>query len=232
MNAQRILLVSLLVSVLLLAASDSIADSIASTGHDVPYLTQSEDNPSLFLPFINYGYPSSHITSVQVPFDEYPDGTPITEDTILSGDEFQEKGILLAGAPEGDYCSDATAAAILVTPHHVGFIEFTFLTSSFSEEPPGCHAVAIEIRFLDPAREVNLVFAGSSSIYTLSAYDSEDKLLGTTHQESVVGEGAVDIQFRSDRSNIERITFGREASITAVKELRYEKEIPAAIGMP
>ncbi|MCP4165442.1 MAG: hypothetical protein GY759_06060 [Chloroflexi bacterium] len=235
MNAQRTLLVSLLVSLFLLAGSDSIADiiadSIASTGHDAPYLTLPEDSHSLFLPFINYGYPSSHIISVQVPFDEYPDGTPITADTILSGDEFKAKGILLAGAPQGDYCSDATAAAILVPPHHVGFIDDTFLTSSFPVEPPGCHAVAVEIRFIEPVREVKLVFYGSSSIYTLTAYDATDTVVGAAHQESVVGEGTVDIQYVSDLSNIHRITFGREASITAVKELHYKKDTSLTIDL-
>ena len=47
-----------------------------------------------------------------ISFETLPDGTPINTDLFLAGNEYSSRGLLLAGAPETSYCSDATLAAI------------------------------------------------------------------------------------------------------------------------
>ncbi len=158
---------------------------------------------------------------VRVAFDRYPDGTPIIADTILNGDEFSAAGILLAGAPTDSYCADATSTAILVPPHHVGGLDFTFLTSSRSDTSLGCNAVAVEITFEEAVSEVTVVFGGASVEYVLTAYDGADNELGVATQSAEVGAGVFDVTFDSGISNIKRVTFGHETAITAVTEVRY-----------
>ena len=155
-------------------------------------------------------------------FDRYPDGTLITADTLLDGDEFMSLGIRVAGAPETSTCEDATSAAILVPPHHVGSIDFTFLTSSTPAEL-GCHHVPVEITFVEAVREVTLVFAGPSVVFTVKAYDQADDLLGTADQEAVLYGGTFEVSYASAGTDIARITFGSEGVTTAVKELRFAR---------
>jgi hypothetical protein len=155
-----------------------------------------------------------------VVFDHYPDGTPVTTDTILDGDEFLALGIRLAGAPESSYCEEATAAAILVPPHHIGGVDFTFLTSSQPDRLV-CSAVPVEIRFVGAARKVMLIFAGSTDIHTMRVYEQSGSLLGEVYQSAVWGEGTFEVSYTSSSADIARLTFGRETSTTIVKELRY-----------
>ena len=158
--------------------------------------------------------------STTVVFDHYPDGTPVTTDTILNGDELLSLGIRVAGAPESSYCGEATAAAILVPPHHIGAADFTFLTSSRPDRL-ACHAVPVEISFVQAARKVMLIFAGSTDIHTMRVYDQSGSLLGEVYQPAVWGEGTFEVSYTSGSADIARITFGRETSTTIVKELRY-----------
>jgi hypothetical protein len=160
--------------------------------------------------------------SVRIDFDALPDGTPITTDRILEGDEFLSQGIHLAGAPESSYCADATVAAI----HHPGpsgGITFNYLTTARPDNIVACNTIPVAITFSSPVRRVTLTFAGASVTYRLKAYDSAGRLLGSVDREAVFNAGTFEVTFSSGSANIHRITFGREAAITAVKEVYYER---------
>jgi hypothetical protein len=155
-----------------------------------------------------------------VVFDHYPDGTPVTTDTILKGDEFLSLGIRLAGVPESHYCPNATSAAILVPPHHIGAVNFTFLTSS---EPDrlACKEVPVAISFEQDMRKVALVFAGTTGTHIMEVYDRSGSMLGAIYPSAVWGGGTFDAIYTSANRDIARVTFGRSGSTTIIKELRY-----------
>ncbi len=189
-------------------------------------VASGETDPALvdpiltYIPFVGSEYWSG---GTQISFDRYLDGTPVTQDTILNGDEFSAAGILLAGAPTGSYCAAATATAIQTPPHSVGGIDFIFLTSSRPDTSVGCNAVAVEITFLEEVSEVTIVFGGATTEYILTAYDGDDNVLGTATQTAEMGAGTFDVTFSSGTANIKRVTFGHELAITAIKELRYSR---------
>jgi len=178
-----------------------------------------EDASSTYFPLIGSGFMSGGF--VRVPFDRYLDGTPVTADTILTGDEFSDVGILLAGAPTGSYCSEATTTAILVPPHSVGGIDFTFLTSSRPDTSLTCSSVPVEIMFLESVSEVTIVFGGAAVEYVLTAYDADDNALGSDTQTAEMGAGTFDVTFSSGTSDIKRVTFGRELAVTAITEVIF-----------
>lgn len=176
------------------------------------------------LGMILFAVPEEPAPSVaHITFDALPDGTPITSERILDGDEFITQGILLAGAPESTYCAEATATAIRGAGRYSG-ITFHFLTPAMADDIDMCNGIPIEITFTEPVRQVTLTFTGASVVYSLKAYDNEGELLGVNETEAVFGAGETfDATFRSPRANISRITFGRTTAITAITEIYYER---------
>jgi hypothetical protein len=158
-------------------------------------------------------------SGVHIVFDALPDGTLISSDLILNGDEFLSKGIRLDGAPEGTYCSDAVAAIRCSGTYHK---DFNFLTTSRPDNVKSCNGVPVAIIFESQVRHVTLTFAGASTTYTMKAYDSAGTLLGTVEQDAVLGD-TFEVTFSSTSANINRVTFGRAAAVTAIKEIYYER---------
>jgi hypothetical protein len=156
-------------------------------------------------------------SGVHIVFDALPDGTPISSDLILNGDEFLSKGIRLEGAPEGTYCSDAVAAILCSEPRK----NFNFLTTARPDNVRACHTVPVAIIFGKQVHLVTLIFAGASTTYTMKAYDSAGNLLGTVEQDALVDGGTFEVTF-SSKSDINRVTFGRELALTAIKEIYYD----------
>jgi hypothetical protein len=150
-----------------------------------------------------------------VTFDVFPDGTPITADTILSGDEFAEKGVLLAGAPESSYCASGTSAAIRTSQGR------NYLSTSEPDNVNRCSGVPVAITFIKSVLRVDLVFAGASVTYTMKVYDTSGALIGTVNQDAVVGGELFEVSFTSASANISRVTFGRQLAVTLVNEIRY-----------
>jgi len=161
-------------------------------------------------------------SAARISFDAFPDGTAVTGERILGGDEFVAAGILLAGAPEESYCAGATATAIRGSGRYGG-ISFYFLTTAMPDEIDKCNGVPVEITFTEPVRQVTLTFAGASQMYTLKAYDDEGKLLGSSETEAVFGGGTFEAAYSSKQADISRVTFGRPLALTAVKEISYER---------
>jgi hypothetical protein len=157
----------------------------------------------------------------RITFDRFPDGTPITPERFLTGDEFLSKGIRLAGAPEASYCSEATATAIRPAGTYGG-VTFPFLTTASPGVINRCNSIPIAITFAYPTRQVSLTFAGASVTYVMKAYDRAGRLLGTAQKDAVFKGGTFDITFNSETTNISKVTFGYQAAITAIKEIRYE----------
>ncbi|MEW6497866.1 MAG: hypothetical protein AB1589_36005 [Cyanobacteriota bacterium] len=160
-------------------------------------------------------------TEEKITFDTLPDGTPTAPDRLLTGDEFLAKGIRLAGSPESTYCAGATATAIRRAGTYSS-VTFPFLTTASPGDINRCNSIPIAITFTRPVRQVTLTFAGASVTYTMKAYNTEGKLLGTVQKEAVLNGGTFDITFNSATPNISRVTFGYQAAVTAIKEIRYK----------
>ena len=163
----------------------------------------------------------SQPASFHIRFDSYPNGSTITGDQFLNGDEFLDRGIRLAGAPEASYCSDATVTAIRSPGSYVG-LDFYFLTSASPGEINRCNSIPVAIIFTNPVYRVTLTFAGASVTYTMNVYDSAGNLIGTEQKDAVLNGGTSEVTFTSSVSNISRVTFGRQAAVTAIKEIEYE----------
>ena len=166
-------------------------------------------------------------STIRIGFGALPDGTLITSDLILKGDEYLAQGIRLAGAPEPSdppYCADATVAAVRYAADGIPF----FLTTARPGDSEVCNTVPVAITFVHPVRRVTLTFFGASTIYTLQAYDSAGALLGTVQQEAVYRSHAVKVTFRSANASISRVIFGKmpvlpEPALTAISAISYEQ---------
>lgn len=158
---------------------------------------------------------------VKIVFDKFPDGTPINTPRVLKGYEFLSYGIFLSGAPESSYCANATSAAIRLSGTYN--IPFNFLTTARPNNITSCNFIPVAITFTEPVRNVTLTFAGASTTYNMKVYDSKANLLGTVQKEAILHGGTFEITFNSTSTNIEYITFGRQAALTAIKEIYYER---------
>lgn len=160
-------------------------------------------------------------TGITVTFDSFPDGTLITADMILTGNEFMPKGIELAGAPEGSYCSDASAA-VLVPPFGWYAPAYNFLSTASPTNVNSCNGVPVRISFSLPVREVKLLFYGASVVYSMKVYDDAGQLLGVANQKAEgSSEKIFEIGYSSNIANISYITFGYTTAVTSVKEIYY-----------
>ena len=169
------------------------------------------------------------VETIVVHFGTLPDGTPVTTDLFLAGDEFGSQGVTLAGSPGSEefadppYCPDASAVAIHKPPQ-VG--EPNFLTAVSPGEIDHCNTIPIEITFISPVHQVTLTFFGASTTYTLQAYDTTGTLLGEVQQDAVFEGGTFEITFSSGSTNISRVVFGHipvrpEPALTAITEISY-----------
>lgn len=160
-------------------------------------------------------------SATRITFDALPNGSPITSDRILNGDEFLSQGIRLEGAPESSYCMNGTAAAIR-GPNTYNGLNFWFLTSATPSEVNRCNGIPVAIIFTPPVRQVTLTFAGASTTYTMKIITSGGKLIGKVEKEAVLGAGLFEISFQYGSPDISRVTFGKETAVTAIKEISYE----------
>ncbi len=160
--------------------------------------------------------------TMSITFDAFPDGTPITNDVILKGDEFSAKGVLLRGLPESSYCDNANAVAIH-GPESMYNIDFNYLSSSDPQDINRCNTVPVAITFFKPVREVVLTFAGASVTYTMKAYDDSNRLLGTVTEDAINGLGTFEIKYSNADPIIKYVTFGKETAGTMIKEIYYER---------
>ena len=165
---------------------------------------------------------NSPIPGEGIAFDAFPNGTLITSDIILRGDEFSEKGVLLAGSPESSYCGDANAVAIH-KPERMYNIDFNYLSSSDPHDINRCTAVPVAITFIEPVRTVQLTFAGASVPYTMKAYDSSNALLNTVTKDAIIRGGTFTIATSTENAEIKRVTFGKEMAGTVIKEIYYQR---------
>lgn len=163
--------------------------------------------------------PTTVVGVGDITFATFPDGTPINADQILTGNEFAAAGITLSGRSSTDYCADATAAAIRRPAYNV---PINFLTTASPGDVNRCNGIPVVITFNTPVRRVTLTFYGASSTYRLAAYDSSDTFLGSENQAAVYGAEDFLVTFQSDSANIKYVTFGYQASITAVTRIQFE----------
>jgi CARDB/TIR domain len=167
--------------------------------------------------------PTPPPTTPAITFARLPDGTVVNADRFLKGNEFTDQGIRgIRGAPEGSYCSDATKAAIK-TRSPSGTTPGNFLTTASKGDLNRCNTIPLEIRFTSPVRMVGLAFFGAATAYTIKAYDSAGNLLRTA-ERSPQSVGQVEkIGVSVSSASISRVTFGRQAALTAVTEIWFER---------
>ena len=178
----------------------------------------------------NQAAAASSSIPIVVTFEKYPDGTPILDDTILQGDEFESKGIILSGAPEGTYCEEATSTAIMMEPHP-SYVPTEFFLTTSKPLDLTCHTVPVKILFVNPVVYVQLTFYGASTEYTMKVYDQADNLLGTVDQVAVKWEGPFEISYSSSDYDIKYITFGLPQALTAVEKVTANPTIYLPIIM-
>ncbi|MGQ9599080.1 MAG: FHA domain-containing protein [Anaerolineae bacterium] len=161
--------------------------------------------------------------TVIVTFGAFPDGTPISSDLILSGNEFLAKGIWLEGAPAASSSCSGVATVPAIRRNQYG-ISGNFLTTARPDDANFCNFGPIGIRFTSPVRRVTLTFAGATAIYTMQAYDSGDNLLGSASQNAVAYGGTFEVTLGSTTANIARVTLGGPPSaLTAITQIVYDQ---------
>ena len=168
------------------------------------------------------------LKTVDISFDNAPDGRPIQANSFLANDELLAQGIRLRGAPEGSYCAEAKAIAVRPAGTYSG-VSFPFLTSATPGKINHCNTIPVEISFTHPTDQVRLTFAGADVSYALKAYSRNGRLLGTVEKKGVFNGGPLDIEFVSDEADIRKVTFGNQAAITAIKAIRYTAPNPAVV---
>ena len=159
---------------------------------------------------------------VSVTFETFPDGTPITSDTILTQNAFSEKNIMVYGAPTPNWCKNATKAAVRMPNNS---IPSNYLTTSTSDDVAHCNSVPIAIKFRQTVRNVTLIFRGATQIYTLNVYDNANKLIGSNKTYTVANAGDYKVTFNSKTSNIKLAIFGCAPAFgtTAITEIHFSK---------
>ena len=155
--------------------------------------------------------------TVTIPFDKFPDGTPITASTFVSANAFESKGILLGALSESSYCSNVVPAIMLPTAGRP-----PSLTTADPSNIIRCNTVLVEVTFIDPVRSVTLTFWGASSPYQMKIYDKNGNNIGTEVKEGICCQDLLNISHISTTENIKRITFGYQASLVAVTNIVYE----------
>jgi hypothetical protein len=159
---------------------------------------------------------------VTVTFATYPDGTPITTDQILSGNEFLGKGIQLEGAP-GAVSSCGGVTTVPAIRRDAYGISGNILTTARPDDVIRCNFGPIGIRFTSPVRRVTLTFAGATASYAMEAFDTSDAFLGSASQNAIAYVGTYDITLASTSANIGRVTLGGpEGALTAITQIVYE----------
>ncbi len=163
-----------------------------------------------------------------VSFDTFPDGTPITVNTLLTGDEFASRGVLLRGAPGGgSYCSGATSTEVFVN----AACSLNGLYASLPGDPGGsCQGSEREIEFLELQQTVTITFAAPSA-NPISAFDDDGVLLG-----SAIGDcewqqcdPRCEVTFTSYAANIRRVIFGYQAQLNPIFSVIFESSAPSAL---
>jgi hypothetical protein len=160
--------------------------------------------------------------SLTVTFDAFPDGTPISSDIILVGDEFLGSGIRLEGAPAGASSCGGTATVPAIRHDRFG-VAGSFLTTADPAEVIACNFGPVTIHFTNPARLVALTFTGSTDTYTMEAYDTGGGLLGAAYRDAEAYGSPVEVTFASGSTNIGRVTLsGPPGSVTAITQISFE----------
>jgi hypothetical protein len=161
------------------------------------------------------GYPEHAVLK----FDQYPDGTEILQPVLVESDDFLDWGVGYFAAPEGTYCTDAQAA-----------IRVDSRGNNLSAARPGqmdaCSGVVVSIYFHEqPARSVQLTFAGADSDYLLVAYTWTGSAWQAVARTSVRGQlGAItQAAVTSSSANISRIDFGHQSSMTHIFSVTIER---------
>jgi pSer/pThr/pTyr-binding forkhead associated (FHA) protein len=160
--------------------------------------------------------------SLTVTFDAFPNGTPISSDVILVGDEFLDFGIRLEGAPAGGSSCGSTATVPAIRHDRYG-VAGSFLTTADPAEVIACNFGPVTIHFTNPTRQVTLTFTGSTDTYTMQAYDTVGGLLGAAYRDAEAYGSPVEVTFASGSSNIGRVALsGPAGSVTAITQIYFE----------
>ncbi|MCY1013631.1 hypothetical protein OV079_50510 [Nannocystis pusilla] len=159
----------------------------------------------------------------QICFSDVLRRRALTAPSLLRGDELSADGIVVAGEPQGAYCQDARAVAILPAYRYAN--SGAVLTSASPDNAERCNTVPIAVTFAQPVHAVTIRFCGAAVVYSLKAYDREGLLLGQADRavEAYGPDQTVAWSCQGDR--ISKIVFGHfaGAAVTAILEIGYER---------
>jgi hypothetical protein len=146
----------------------------------------------------------------------------VTQDRILTGNEYASLGVLLAGVPLPPLNKPAPLA---ITPQG-GYQAFSITYPTLTANPDGDTKLSdrVRISFTAPVQEVTIDFIGNdTSPYKLEAYrfgsNSPDSGSPVGHGPS--GGGEAQLRFDSAKADIDHVVFGCEGVATRIKAIRW-----------
>jgi hypothetical protein len=161
-----------------------------------------------------------------ITFDTLPNGSSITSDMYLSGNEFEEFGITFSAKPSTSYCAQADRVAILIPPAYK-VRDFNVLSTATSTNTRQCNGgVPLVITFIEPVSRVKLSFYGSTSKYVMQVFDSTGELVTEEYVDAMSGQSNVVFYQPGRGSNIiKQVTLVDVESpygVTLIEEIEFE----------
>jgi hypothetical protein len=155
---------------------------------------------------------------VVIRFDTRPGGGTLTQDLRLVGDEYTPRGIRVRGVPGS--CPAGPQAGIRLQSNDV---DVPYLTTMDPTDTSLCNDSQIEIEFTQPVRSVTLVFTGVNGVYTMDLFDPSGQPKDSVSGQAVPGGAPAEVSSPPDSGDIGRLRFGRQGSLTAITEIRYQR---------
>lgn len=186
---------------------------VVDTANAITELDESNNVQTLELPVSCLAY---------ITFDTFPDGTPISNNTQLIGNEFSDWNIHLSSHVAEDYGEGSVP--FIVTPGYKGTTA-NFLTTGNSGEPPTRSAgpFPLVIDFDVAVSFVRIHFRGAEGqTYRLFLFDGDNNQIGPVDSVFVSSDDTLLVQASLPDPIIHRIVFGRSGAVTIVEAIEFQ----------
>ncbi len=157
----------------------------------------------------------------RVGFQREPDGTAVSADVPLEGDEYLSQGLYLLGAPNSFYCSEAIGVAL--RPVVGDGIRGPALTSAAPGAPASCNFIPVAFVFPRPVRRVQIEHVSPAEApYEMTAFDRQGAPVAPL-PEAADHDRARSMTFETRDPRIAWVIFGHQSAVTAVTAVEYER---------
>ena len=157
----------------------------------------------------------------RVGFQRKRDGTAVSADVPLAGDEYLSRGLYLLGAPNSFYCAQATGVAL--RPVVGDGIRGPALTSAIPGRPASCNFIPVAFVFPRPVRRVEIEHASPAEVpYEMTAFDRQGAPV-VPLPEATDYDRARSMTFETRNPCIAWVIFGHQSAVTAVTAIEYER---------